>query len=83
MSTQLQWTPNEHHRYSIHAGEYSICAIGGAGGWTYEVWEGREQLKVGLHSADEAKAWCQRHHDETQRERSNVDDRQASLLAGQ
>lgn len=61
----LEWTKNLRHRYSIHALDYSICKVGLAEGWRYEVWKGDAQLVVGLHSAEDAKEWCQRYHEQT------------------
>lgn len=60
----LVWAPpTPATNYSVHARDYSICRVYVQGRWTYECWKGREQLKVGLLRAAEAKAWCQRHHD--------------------
>lgn len=62
MSEPLQWVPPPSgHRYSMHAREYSVCKVASARGWTYECWLGREQLEVGLASAEAARDWCQQH----------------------
>ena len=64
--TVLEWVPPPPpaaQGYSVHAGDYSVCRVWVAGGWSFECWKGREQLQVGMPRASEAKAWCQRHHD--------------------
>ncbi len=83
MSTELLWQPI--NRYSVRSLGYTLCKVGSAVGWTFEVWKGREQLKVGLGSANEARAWCQRYHDEQLQklERSNADAQQTQLLFGE
>lgn len=82
MSTEpLQWSRiNDYYLQAPHG--YTLCKIGTARGFTYECWKAQTQLQVGLRSADAAKAWCQRHHDE-QQERSNADVEPPTLLAGQ
>lgn len=79
VSAALEW--RQVSRYCLHAGDYGVCKIGGAAGWTYEVWKGFAQLQVGLASADAAKAWAQRHHDETTGE-IHADAQPAQLLLG-
>lgn len=78
----LEWKPAA-HRYSIHALDYSVCKVCSATGWTYECWKGREQLKVGLLSANAARTWCQRHHDEHTGEIHAADSESPAVLAGQ
>lgn len=61
---RLVWkTRGNPPHYSVHADpDYSVCKVGSARGWTFECWIGREQRRVGLLYASEAKAWCQRHY---------------------
>jgi hypothetical protein len=40
--------------YCIRRGEYTICRIGGANGFTYELWRKKKQLHVNLASSQEA-----------------------------
>lgn len=40
--------------YCIRNGDYTICRIGGADGWRYELWRLGEQLIVNLPSAEAA-----------------------------
>jgi len=40
--------------YCIRRGEYTICKIGSADGWRYELWRLSEQLAVNLPSAEAA-----------------------------
>jgi hypothetical protein len=82
MSTEpLEWTRVSD--YCLQAPpSYSICGIGGAKGWSYECWIGREQRKVGLRSPNQAKAWCQRHRDQSQ-ETAHADVEQAEMLVGE
>lgn len=40
--------------YCIRNGEYTICKIGGAEGWRYELWRLSEQLTVNLLTLDAA-----------------------------
>lgn len=63
MTEPLQWAPPVagNARYCEQAGGYSVCRVGSAQGWTFEVWKAREQLQVGLATPREAKQWAQRH----------------------
>ncbi len=47
--------------YHEKSGDYSVVKIGSATGWTYEACYMREQLKVGLETADKAKRICESH----------------------
>lgn len=40
--------------YCVRNGDYTICKIGGADGWRYELWRLTEQLAVNLITRDEA-----------------------------
>lgn len=40
--------------YCIRQGDYTICRIGGAQGFTYELWRGKEQIAVNLPNAQAA-----------------------------
>jgi hypothetical protein len=40
--------------YCIRRGDYTICKIGGADGWRYELWHLTEQQEVNLPSAEAA-----------------------------
>ena len=40
--------------YCIRRGDYTVCKIGGAEGWRYELWRLTEQLAVNLPSVEEA-----------------------------
>lgn len=40
--------------YCIRRGDFTICRIGGADGWRYELWHLTEQLAVNLPSAQAA-----------------------------
>lgn len=40
--------------YCIRRGDYTICKIGSADGWRYELWLLKEQLAVNLLSAQAA-----------------------------
>lgn len=40
--------------YCIKRGDFTICRIGGADGWRYELWRLNEQLEVNLPSAQAA-----------------------------
>lgn len=40
--------------YCIRSGDYTVVKIGGANGWTYEIWKLKEQLAIGLPSAQAA-----------------------------
>jgi hypothetical protein len=40
--------------YCIKRGDFTICRIGGADGWRYELWKLTEQLEVNLPSAEAA-----------------------------
>lgn len=40
--------------YCIRRGDYTVCKIGSADGWTYELWKLNEQLVVNLPTAEEA-----------------------------
>lgn len=51
--------------YCIRRGDYTICKIGGASGWSYELWHLTEQLAVNRPSAEEAIQALQRERSET------------------
>lgn len=40
--------------YCIRNGDYTICKIGGADGWRYELWRLTEQFAVNLLTLDAA-----------------------------
>lgn len=40
--------------YCVRNGDYTICRVGGADGWRYELWRLSEQLDVNLESAQAA-----------------------------
>jgi hypothetical protein len=40
--------------YCIKRGDFTICRIGGADGWRYELWKLSEQLEVNLPDAEAA-----------------------------
>jgi hypothetical protein len=40
--------------YAIQRDEWTVCRIGGANGWTYELWHGKEQVAVNLPNAQAA-----------------------------
>jgi hypothetical protein len=40
--------------YCIKNGEYTICRIGGADGWRYELWRAKEQISVNLPTCADA-----------------------------
>jgi hypothetical protein len=40
--------------YCIKNGEYTICRIGGADGWSYELWRMKEQISVNLPTSADA-----------------------------
>ncbi len=72
MSERLRWKqpPGPGPHYSWHSGEYSVCKVGSAYGWTYELWIGSVQKVVGLASGKEACALAQRYHDRKQENHS-------------
>jgi hypothetical protein len=40
--------------YAIERDGWTVCRIGNANGWTYELWNGRKQIAVNLPSAEAA-----------------------------
>lgn len=40
--------------YCIRSGDYTICKIGSADGWKYELWHLSEQISVNLLTLDES-----------------------------
>jgi len=43
-------------------GQYTVCAIGGADGFRFEGWFGKQQLEpVNLATAEEAREVCRQH----------------------
>ena len=40
--------------YAIRRGEWTVCRIGSASGWSYELWSGKQQIEVNLPSAQAA-----------------------------
>lgn len=58
----MTWLPGKTKYYQISScGLYTVCAIGGARGLTYESWRLKEQLAVGFQEAASAKAHCESH----------------------
>jgi len=48
--------------YCIKRGDFTICRIGSAAGWTYELWRLKENLAVNLPTAQAAiEAWGRFH----------------------
>ena len=46
--------------WCIAKGDYTVCKIGGLNGWSYELWHLKNQLVVGLRSAEDAIRECER-----------------------
>lgn len=46
-------------------GRYTVCRIGGARGWMYESWFGKEQLAVGFMAKEPAEDHCRWHQSQT------------------
>ncbi len=58
----MNWLPQSNPYYlRSECGSYSVVKIGGDRGFTYEAAFHREQLEVGLETADDAKLSCESH----------------------
>lgn len=57
----MKFTRQGQYHETSDIGGYTVCAIGGAEGWRFEVWCGREQIAVRLPTAEEARTICVRH----------------------
>ena len=49
-------------------GRYTVCAIGGARGWRFESWCGKEHLAADFMEAEAAREHCRVHAAEMARE---------------
>jgi hypothetical protein len=55
------WVEVPGNAYCIRSecGQWTVCKIGGADGWRYELWNLKEAVAVGMNSAAEAIRECE------------------------
>ena len=63
----MNWTQISPYCLRSEDGAYTVCKIGGDSGFTYETWRGKEQLAVGMQTAEIAKSLALSHIDAARR----------------